>query len=449
MNRHVVPYIILVLAVLVAVLRRRRGHAGGLGTWLARRWRTALAGRVPAPRRGRPVPGATGLVARREVRQRLRGRAFRIATVVVLAGVAAAILIPAAIRGGGPTQQVGVVGAMAASERSGIVAAADHAGIRAQLVTQADTGAADQALRSGQIDVAVIDSATVLLRTEITSGDTSTTAQLARVISSTLGTAKALTAARLTPAQAAALGSATPVPIRGLEVAPMSGAERGSAIAGLIIVLFMLSQYLTWTLTGVMEEKSSRVVEVLLATVRPVQLLAGKLLGIGVVVFTQAAIFAVVAFGLEEAVGSNLLHGTAPRIVASALAWLVLGYAFYSWLYAAAGSLIERQDQVQSIAIPLALPTILGYVVALTTLSAGHASLFAEVLAYLPPTAPFMMPVLMAVGAAGWWQFAGSAAISLASTVGIAALASTVYRRAILRTGARVRLREVLGRSGS
>ena len=210
-----------------------------------------------------------------------------------------------------------------------------------------------------------------------------------------------------------------------------------------------LSQYLTWTLTGVMEEKSSRVVEVLLATVRPVQLLAGKLLGIGVVVFTQAAIFAVVAFGLEEAVGSNLLHGTAPRIVASALAWLVLGYAFYSWLYAAAGSLIERQDQVQSIAIPLALPTILGYVVALTTLSAGHASLFAEVLAYLPPTAPFMMPVLMAVGAAGWWQFAGSAAISLASTVGIAALASTVYRRAILRTGARVRLREVLGRSGS
>jgi ABC-2 type transport system permease protein len=214
---------------------------------------------------------------------------------------------------------------------------------------------------------------------------------------------------------------------------------------GIIVLFILLSQYLTWTLVGVMEEKSNRVVEVLLAAVRPVQLLAGKLIGIGATVFVQAALIAAVALGLSAAVGADTLHSPSPQLLGSTLVWLFLGYAFLSWVYAAAGSLVERQDQVQSLAVPLVIPLVVGYVVAISAVASGQASTFLDVLAYLPPTAPFAMPALVALHAVSWWQFLLSVVITLAATVVTARIAATVYRRAVLRTGGRVRLREVLG----
>ena len=67
----------------------------------------------------------------------------------------------------------------------------------------------------------------------------------------------------------------------------------------------------------------------------------------------------------------------------------------YCWVYAAAGSLVERQDQVQSLAFPLSLPIVFGYIMAITTVASGNASLLFKVLSYLPPTAPFAMPVMV------------------------------------------------------
>jgi ABC-2 type transport system permease protein len=210
----------------------------------------------------------------------------------------------------------------------------------------------------------------------------------------------------------------------------------------------MLSQYNTWILVGVMEEKSSRVIEVLLAAVRPIRLLTGKVLGIGLVALAQASVIVIFALLLAKSVGSDLLHGTAPMVLLSTLVWLILGYAFYCWVYAAGGSLVERQDQVQSLALPLSLPIIFGYVMALTAAASGNASPFFKVLGYLPPTAPFAMPVLVGLGEVAWWQFFISAAISVVCTVGVARLAAVIYRRAILRTGGRVKLRALLTRAG-
>ena len=106
----------------------------------------------------------------------------------------------------------------------------------------------------------------------------------------------------------------------------------------------------------------------------------------------------------------------------------------------------ERQDQVQTLAVPLSIPALVGYVASITAVSSGHASVFVTVLAYLPPTAPFAMPVLVGLGAVTWWQFVVSVAITVASTVAVARVAAAVYRRAILRTGRRVRLRDVFPR---
>ena len=132
----------------------------------------------------------------------------------------------------------------------------------------------------------------------------------------------------------------------------------------------------------------------------------------------------------------------------STLVWLALGYAFYCWVYAAAGSMAERQAQVQSLALPLSIPILFGYITAITVANSGNVSTFFRVLAYLPPTAPFAMPVLVGLGAVSLWQFLVSAAICVVSIIGVARLASGVYRRAILRSGGRVRLREVLSRTG-
>ena len=142
---------------------------------------------------------------------------------------------------------------------------------------------------------------------------------------------------------------------------------------------------------------------------------------------------------LEEA-------GVTPASVASTLVWLVLGYAFYSWVYAAAGSTADRQEQAQSLLLPLALPVIFGYVMATSTITSGHPSVLFHVLAYLPPTAPFAMPVLVSLGAASAWQFALSAAISVACTAGLAKGAIAVYRRSVLQAGRRVSLRELTAR---
>ena len=102
------------------------------------------------------------------------------------------------------------------------------------------------------------------------------------------------------------------------------------------------------------------------------------------------------------------------------------------------------RTKFQSLALPLSAPLIFGYIVSLIGVSSGNASLLVKVLAYLPPTAPFAMPTLVGFGEATWWQFLLSAAVSLTCTVVVALLAARVYRAAVLQTGGRVRLRELV-----
>jgi ABC-2 type transport system permease protein len=389
--------------------------------------------------------GDVGLVAQREMRERIRGRVFQVGTAIILLVVVAAIVIPVLTRSKTKPEQVGVVGTLSASLRTAVSGAADEIGTTVTFVSEPNTAAADAKLRSGQLDLVIVDAEQVVVETAITADDTSTTAELAGAAAQTLGTAAAFQAAGLTSAQAGAISNAKPAPLVGLRPASTEHHKHSPAsVVTLVLVFVMLSQYSTWILTGVVEEKTSRVVEVLLAAVRPAQLLGGKVLGIGLVAAAQATVLVGVALGLSEAVGSDLLHGTGPITVLVALLWLVLGYAFYCWVYAAAGSTVERQEQVQSLAFPLTIPVLVGYIVSLSAATSGRPNTFVDVLAYLPPTAPFAMPTLVSIGAATWWQFTISVVLSIASTFAIARLATSIYRRAILRTGRRVRIRELV-----
>jgi ABC-2 type transport system permease protein len=385
------------------------------------------------------------MVAWREVHERLRGRFFRVVTLILLVAVGAAVVIPTLNSNSTSSQRVGAVTPLSPKLRQEVDRAARSQSVAVHLVEVPSTDQLRSDLRSGTIDVGIDGRTSILLNKPLDKSG-SATAQLATALAQILGAERAIEAAGLTADQATTLAHAQPLPIQSLQPASRRTPAQSTSVIGVILVFVMLTQYLTWTLMGVMEEKASRVVEVLLAALRPMELLGGKLLGIGLVALLQASLVVAFALILGKAVGSDLLHGTAPLVVVATLGWLVLGYIFYSWVYAAAGSLAERQDQVQSLVLPLSVPMIVGYIFSLTAAGSGNVSAFFRVLAFFPPTAPFAMPVLVALGETTWWQFVISAAISIVSTFAVARVGATIYRRAVLRTGGRVRLRAMLSR---
>jgi ABC-2 type transport system permease protein len=426
----VIAAVVVVALVRLGLRRRRQGSSARKGVVVARL-------------RGLELLGDTGIVAGREIRERVRGRVFQVVTVILLGVVTAAVVIPTLHAGTTTTRRVAVVFSSAPLQAE-LQELAKSVGLSVALVNEPDLSQARTALTAGQVDMVVDGTRRLLVMDPISAADTSARARYVRAVSVTLGAQQAFTRAGLTPQQAATVAKAKPLPVESIQPGkkPRTTAE-ATALLGVILIFIVLTQYLTWTLMGVMEEKASRVVEVLLATVRPIQLLAGKVIGIGAVALAQSVALVAYALVLAKAVGSSLVHGAAPVVVASTLAWLVLGFAFYSWVYAAAGSLAERQDQVQSLALPLSAPLIFGYIVSLIGASSGTPSLLVKVLAYLPPTAPFAMPTLIGFGEATWWQFLLSVVATLACTLVVALVAARVYRTAVLRTGGRVRLREL------
>jgi ABC-2 type transport system permease protein len=435
--KNYLPFLILGVSAVVLAIRIRTRVRGAKAARPARAWLDSDF--ITASARAHEI----GLVAGRELRERLRGRLFRIGTALMLAAVAAAIVIPTLHKNHATQQKVGIISSLTPAVQSAVTVAATGAGTTATLITEPDAAAARNALRAGRLNVAIIDGTVLLVDKPLDPKATSVTGQFVRSVALLLGEDASFQAAGLTPQQSAQVAGTRPLPISSLQPASTKSSAVISAV-GIILIFMMLTQYNTWTLMGVMEEKSSRVAEVLLSAVRPARLLTGKVLGIGAAAFAQAALIVTFALILAKAVGSTLLHGSEPLAVAASLTWLLLGYAFYCWVYAAAGSMAERRDQVQTLALPLSLPILFGYGISLTTVTSGTPSTFYRVLAYLPPTAPFAMPTLVGFGGVAWWQFAASVVISIAATIAVARFAGVVYRMSILRTGRRVSLRDLV-----
>jgi ABC-2 type transport system permease protein len=394
--------------------------------------------------------GVVGLIAGREITERIRGRLFRIGTLIILLAVAAAIIIPTLHHSsstGSTAQRVGIVGTLSSQTKQVIHAAGSQDQDTVTFVLEPSLGATKADLRSGRIYLAIVDGNRVLTNEPASASSSPADPTFVGDVAYILGQLKVYRSAGLTPDQASRVIHASSVPVQTLKPASKSTTKTTSVI-GLVLLFVMLTQYNTWILIGVMQEKSSRVVEVLLAVVRPIQLLGGKVLGIGLVALGQATLIVGFALAVAGAVGSNLLHGSAPLVLLCQLLWLVLGYAFYCWVYAAGGSTAERQDQVQTLAFPLSIPILIGYIFSITVASSGNADLLYKILAYLPPTAPFCMPVLVGLSQVTWWEFTASVLITIAATAAMAVFAAGIYGRAVLRTGGRVRLRDVVGGPG-
>jgi len=265
MSANSIPYLIAIgaaLVVIVSVARRSRRNAqpGSVSSPFISTQRAAAA-RTGGLLTGRllPLPGDVGLVAAREIRERVRSRVFRVGTLLVLAAIAAAIVIPTLIGSKHDVQRIGVAGTLSAPLRAAVAADGTATGTSVQLVPEPSGQAATADLRASRIDLAIIDGREVLVDKAITSTATSATADLARAVASTVGTGEALASAGLTTAQAAAIVAARSLPVSSLQPAGPGTSQRDTSFACLFLVFIMLTQYNAWTLTGVLEEKTSRV----------------------------------------------------------------------------------------------------------------------------------------------------------------------------------------------
>jgi ABC-2 type transport system permease protein len=378
--------------------------------------------------------GTVWLIAARELRQGARAKSFRIVTVLLVAAVAAAILIPAAMHSKPSTKKVGVVGTGSAAVLT-VRTAGRIAGTAVQAVAFASLVEAEAALRDGKLAAVLVPGREVLIpRTPYAGVPTS---------GSSLEGALALAGGLLGSGGTAVAPTPSPsLPIRGL-APPLTGLNvRLTGLAVSIVIYMIIVIYGVRITIGVSEEKSSRVVEVLLAAVRPSQLLLGKVLGMGLLALAQALAIVLTFVVLGAAVGSSLIQSASLEVVAVGAVWIVIGYAFYCTAYAAAGSLVTKPSDASNASAPVQLPLIASYLLTFTVLYGDSVYGFYWFLAYFPPTAPVSMTVLVAVGVAQPWQVALSMLICVASTAAMAWVAARIYGHAILHTGSRLKWRQ-------
>ena len=184
-------------------------------------------------------------------------------------------------------------------------------------------------------------------------------------------------------------------------------------------------------------------VEVILSAIRPVQLLAGKLIGVGILGLLQIA--AVAAIGLVIAVpgGAISLPSSTPETVVLVLLYFALGYVFYGGLFAAAASLVSRQEDTQSTTGPILIVLIASYLATNAALGNPSGGL-ATVGTFLPPMAPMVVPGRAAQGELPVGELILSLLLMLAAIVVVIVIAARIYNRSVLRFGTPMKLREAI-----
>lgn len=378
----------------------------------------------------------TLLVAGREVDEKMRNRAFIISTLFTLLFVVGILIVLPLVSGAG-SQEFSLAVSDEGSKRLGTVVQEQAESTNAKVTLDEVSGrtAAERAVRKGDADAALLGN-TIFV-------DGSLDPQLETLLQSgaqQLETVEALGAAGVSQQETRSILDPAPLAVEDL------GGDEGNdgfiAFAATFLLFMFILSYGVWIASGVAEEKSSRVVEIVLSSIRPFPLLAGKIVGIGFVGLCQLAVVALATAVIAPLSGFEL-PSAAPQILVAVLLWYVLGIAFYGCLYAAAGSLVSRQEDVQHTQGPILLFVFVGYGAAIYTLNNPDA-LVARVLSFVPPFSPMLVPVRAGLGEIGGLEFAAAVFLMLAATTGVLFLAARIYTGSVLRFGSRIPLREAL-----
>jgi ABC-2 type transport system permease protein len=390
---------------------------------------------------------AIRLVAGREIVTRVRARSFRVALIITVGAVVAGIVAPHALSSPARPYRVQVMGGLAPPAVDAIRAAGRSVG-RSVTITDAATEArARAALRAGRADL-VVDGARLLVKRVPTKSNTGTFARFLATTNSSLTLYAGLFATGLSADDARAALSHEPLAVEGV-LAPRQDrtAQKAITSVGIIMLFIFIQQYGAWVLNGIVEEKASRVVEVLLSVVSPGELLVGKTIGIGAVALAHGVTVATAALVTSTAIGSPILDGGGSQLILGMVGWFVLAYALYCLLMAMAGSLVARQEEAQNAAFPFMMPLLIGYIVSVSTVFGDSSPPLVTVLSFIPLTAPVSMPARMAAGPVPVVQVVLAVGLMLVAIVLAARLAAAVYERGVLQTR-RLRWSDVLHRRG-
>ena len=378
----------------------------------------------------RPLPVVI-LVTRREARMRLRSRVFVGSTIVMTVLVVVGIVAASLLAGKTNPETVGFSGGSQALEGPFTTAAA-ALGAKVTVSDIAAVTAGKAQVTAGTLDVLVTGSVTA------------PTAVAKKAIQSNVVSALSLAtlAARLSEAglSPAAIHSAMAlVPVQLLQPPQAKDNEDLFAALALGIVLWIaLGQYGSMVAQGVVEEKATRIMEILLATIQPSRLLAGKVIGVGLVGLLQLTIVGAAALIAVQVTDVAAIPALSTTSILIDILWFLLGFLFYATAYSAVASLVSRQEEVQSAVAPIAILQIVGYLLVYATLPNPSGPL-ATVTSVLPPFAPILMAVRMAATDVPPWQVGLAVALLVVSIVGLTWLAGRVYANAALHLGTRVR----------
>ncbi|MEV8361311.1 ABC transporter permease [Streptomyces niveus] len=401
-----------------------------------------------------PDPGAlsarraVGLVAGREINSRMRTKSFVLSTLglVVALGVYTLIIL---FSKEGPTK-VGV-DRDAAALRPMLAAVADRAtDVDFEFVTidgegEGDSGdRAEKLLRDG--DVAAVISGDTAGPTMTVERETDP--DLLAVVNAAVAeerTTRELEREGVDPVDFAQRVASSATQTKALEPSGNSAAEQFALIlssTGLLYFFFIV--YGIMLAQGVVEEKTSRVVELLLSSIRPWQLLAGKLIGVAVVGVTQLVLLGGAAVVLAEGTGAISLPTAVAGTLVTMGVWFLLGFFLFAAMLAAAAARVSRQEDLQAVVQPVMVLITTPFVLGIALLSKNAHDPVIEWLSLVPPLSPILMPARMLLGIAPAWQVAVSLVLAVAALAGLTRIAGRMYANSVLRSGSRVPLAESL-----
>ena len=369
---------------------------------------------------------AITLIAWREIQERLHSRVFIVSTVLMLLLVGGSTALNRALSNE-PTYRVAVVAPAPTGLEPALQQAAKPFDAKVKLQTVASQVAGREQLQAKKVD------AVVLLASDRLAFRANVDAKLAAIVDTAvrgvrnhLPPAPELTPVTLQPPDKQTTGAATAV-----------------AYISSLLLLMTLAIYGQWVLTGVVEEKSNRVVELILSTVRPRHLMAGKVIGIGLLGFGQialigglaSALLAASVFDAPASLGANL---------ALIIPWFALGFALYAVAYAAAGALASRQQDANSAGIAVTYTLLAAYFLGYVALASDLNGLLANLLTIFPITAPLVLPARSILIGVPLWEHVLAVVLVLTTIYALVRLAGRIYAQGLLRGGPRIGIRAAL-----
>lgn len=412
-------------------------------------------------------------IARREYDQRVRNKTFVIVTALLAVVGIALALLPLALRAGGDSEPVAIavysddqqLATESTTSLGQILAVGQTGGDAGFAVTRVSSIEGAQAeVRAGGLAglLTVIRGADDELSFDIFTDEGPNSATLFAIRSATaqMNIGDRLERAGIDPAEAGQIFAPTPLTVTPLDPEAQKPDEELTsgyllAMAFVVLTFMAIVTYGSWVATSVAEEKSSRVMELLVTAATPRQLLAGKVLGTGAAGLTQyfAVVVAAIVGLLFQGTIAQLVLGTevADDGVFQALTPVVLGvfglfflggFALYATMYAALGSTASRQEDVQTVTGPMILIGMVGYLGSFAAINVIDAT-WVRVLSFVPFFSPYLIPARLILGELALWEVVLAAALLAAALLIVQGVAARLYSAGVLLYGQRVGMRSV------